>query len=119
METEIKDGFVTSIEIDPKRTNLVYATTFDDVYKSTDYGQTWERLENDLSGLGTLIYAYSIAVHPDSTDLLLLGTGGDEGAPLYKSTDGGESWSILTGVKGNVNREAEKYQTELPRNGVG
>jgi photosystem II stability/assembly factor-like uncharacterized protein len=96
LQTEIKDGFVTSIEIDPKRTNRVYATTFDGVFKSTDYGQTWERLENDLSGLGTLIYAYSIAVHPDSTDLLLLGTGSDEGAPLYKSTDGGESWSVLS-----------------------
>jgi photosystem II stability/assembly factor-like uncharacterized protein len=96
LETELKEGWVTSIDVDPKRTNLIYITTLDGVYNSSDSGHTWERIENGLYGLGTLIYPYSIAVNPDSTDVLLLGTGGDEGAPLYKSTNGGESWNVLS-----------------------
>ncbi|GAB4092694.1 hypothetical protein GCM10028786_16210 [Flaviaesturariibacter terrae] len=77
------------------------------VYKTTDGGKTWKRtlFVNNLSGAGEL------AMEPGNPQVLYAGmwhvlrtpwsmeSGGD-GSGLWKSTDGGETWTNLSARKG-------------------
>jgi len=55
-------------------------------YKTTDHGDRWEKLEAD-----ECFSAAAIVVHPSNPDTLYLA---DRTLPvLYRSTDGGETWS--------------------------
>ena len=92
LETELKRGWISSIEIDPLRTNIIYVTGHG-VQKSIDHGHSWTEIDSGLSLAWEA--PYSIAINPDSTHVLYLGTGGTEGGALYKSTNGGESWDEL------------------------
>jgi photosystem II stability/assembly factor-like uncharacterized protein len=73
------------------------------VYKTTDGGETWDLVlhESDKAG------AVDISVHPTNPDLIYAATweawrkswgmsSGGPGSKLWKSTDGGESWTDLT-----------------------
>jgi len=95
----------TSICIDPEspRDRLtLYATYFEGgVYKSTDSGKTWVKKSNGLGNPGNL-HALQVEVHPKTGDLYCSITahrhGSDFPVPggLWKSTDGGETWTDLT-----------------------
>jgi photosystem II stability/assembly factor-like uncharacterized protein len=56
------------------------------VYKSTDGGVTWKRINSGLPNTE----AWSIALHPSDPNVLWVSMGG--GAGVYKSIDGGASW---------------------------
>jgi len=66
------------------------------VARSDDGGYTWlpfgEGLPQDESGE---IYALSLAIDPTDANVIYLGTGGwvGQGYGVFKSTDGGETWS--------------------------
>ena len=91
------DVHVSKVVINPNDPAIVYVTTqgpteFQDktgpghgVFKSNDYGETWERIN---VGLGTL-EINTIALDSTDPDILYLGTD-DDG--IYKSSDGGDSW---------------------------
>jgi hypothetical protein len=90
--TRPRDGWVTSIAHDARTPGLVYATYGNfggaHVYRSANYGETWEPLPG--SGSGTLpdIPVHSIVVHPDDSQRLYLGT--DLGVMV--SIDAGRTW---------------------------
>ncbi|MFM1932858.1 MAG: hypothetical protein RL226_2161 [Bacteroidota bacterium] len=72
------------------------------IYKSTDGGETWT-----YSGLAEASIVSKIAIHPENPDIVYAGTMGlpfernfDRG--LYKSEDGGQTWSLVF----NVNDES-------------
>jgi photosystem II stability/assembly factor-like uncharacterized protein len=98
-------GYVT---LDPKNPNIVWVGTGennsqrsvaygDGVYKSTDGGRSWVNV-----GLKASEHIGKILIDPRNSDIVyvaaqgpLWGPGGDRG--LYKTTDGGKTWSqILT-----------------------
>lgn len=56
------------------------------VYKSTDGGATWGKVNQGLPNTK----AWSIALHPKAPDVLWVALGG--GGGVYKSTDGGKNW---------------------------
>ena len=67
----------------------------DGVYKSTDGGKTWKNM-----GLKKSFQIGAVRIHPTNPDIVyvgalgrLWGTGGDRG--LYKTTDGGKTWSRI------------------------
>ena len=67
----------------------------DGVYKSTDGGKTWKNM-----GLKTSFQIGAVRIHPTNPDIVyvgalgrLWGTGGERG--LYKTTDGGKTWSRI------------------------
>ncbi len=73
------------------------------LYKTTDGGETWERIlfVDPLTG------AVDVAMDPSNPDILYAAMyqrqrrpwgfhGGGPGSGLYKSTDGGDSWTLLT-----------------------
>ncbi|MEM8938890.1 MAG: hypothetical protein AAGC64_06050 [Bacteroidota bacterium] len=55
-------------------------------YRTTDYGQTWERIVDDSD---VVSYCLSIVEDPEESQLLFLGT--DDG--LYVSIDAGANWT--------------------------
>ena len=63
------------------------------VYKSTDGGRTWAH-----KGLAGTFQTGRIAIHPSNPDVVYVGSlgrlyGPNEDRGLYKTTDGGETWS--------------------------
>jgi photosystem II stability/assembly factor-like uncharacterized protein len=98
-----------SVVVDPRDSDVVWlgtgensnsrsASYGDGVYKSTDAGQTWQRV-----GLEHSEHIQEIVIDPRDSDVVyvaaqgpLWAPGGDRG--LYKSADGGASWARVLHV---------------------
>ncbi|HEX3927342.1 MAG TPA: hypothetical protein VHW65_05045, partial [Gemmatimonadales bacterium] len=83
----------------PSQPNVAYIG-FDNggVWRSTDYGSTWHPIFDD-AGMGSI---GAIAVAPSNPDVIYVGTGAGiirpdlaTGDGVYKSTDGGKTWTHL------------------------
>ena len=76
---------------------VLYAATTDSAFfRSTDFGETWIQLNNGIvlpAGV-TNGNGCRIAVTPADTNIVFLGMVGN-GGMLYKSTDGGNSFSAI------------------------
>ncbi len=103
---------IARMRIHPKNPDLVYAAVLGHlfgpsqergVYRSKDGGKTWERVlfVNENAG------AVDLAMDPTNPRILYAGTwrvrrtpysleSGGAGSGLWKSTDGGDSWTELT-----------------------
>ncbi|MFC1628126.1 FlgD immunoglobulin-like domain containing protein [Gemmatimonadota bacterium] len=84
---------VLDIVIDPHDPSRVFAGTSEGVYRTTNAGATWD-LVLDVQ------MAVDIAVNPDQSDTLYascgnLETPSDGGIGIYRSFDGGDSWTKL------------------------
>ncbi len=88
-------SFFRTIVIDPSHTNVVYADSeMSGLVKSTDGGTTWASLVVPAGG-GIF---FTIAIHPTSSTVYAIGFPAIVGTTLvgggvYKSTDGGSSWT--------------------------
>mgnify|MGYP003338517070 CR=1 FL=1 len=113
----LKDGrHIIRIIIHPKNPDIVWAAVMGHlfgpnqergVYKTTDGGKTWKRVffVNDQTGCSDLV------MEPGNPNVLYAGmwrvirtpysleSGGD-GSGLYKSEDGGGTWTNVSGKKG-------------------
>ncbi len=90
-------GSIVQLVVDPRNSYTVYAvrSTFgnDQVFESTDAGQTWANISGNLPG----VPAWSLALDPRTGNLYI---GTDEG--VFSSTNGGESWSVFGTALPNV-----------------
>lgn len=82
---------VYSIAIDPTNSNVLYAGTFQGVFKSTNGGQQWQLTgqSNPPNPLTDLTFVNSVAIDPSNPNIIYAAS------PLkgiYKSTDGGQSY---------------------------
>jgi len=101
---------VSDIAMDPRDPNVIYAASYQRrrhvwtlidggpearVYKTTDAGKTWNKLENGLPGgdVGRIGIAVS-PVNPDYVFALIEGSKSKVG--FYKSTDRGASWKKVS-----------------------
>ena len=115
---------IPRIVIHPTDPDIVYVAssghewTYNDergVYKTTDGGDTWERIffKNDQTG------AIDLVMDPSESDTLYMATWqrtrrrwndprneeGYDGSGIYKTTDGGQSWlEINTGLPESIHR---------------
>ncbi len=79
----------------------VMTTSGDGVYKSTDAGKTWKHV-----GLEKTLHISQVRIHPNNPDVVYVAGQGSPYAPtqdrgVYKTTDGGKSWSKIHFVDAN------------------
>ena len=111
-----KTLFIPKVRIHPKNPDLVYAAVLGDlfktseergVYRSKDGGKTWERILFANADAG----AFDLVLDPNNPRIIYASTwrirrtpysldSGGEGSALWKSTDGGDTWTNLMGKKG-------------------
>jgi photosystem II stability/assembly factor-like uncharacterized protein len=103
-------GVWTDIDVSLSNPNICYAARHSTwngnggiIFKSTDNGKTWAQVS---TGLPSTMRIGKIMVHPSNPDIVFFVSGksrfsnGTEA--LYKSTDGGISWSQLAGILGGI-----------------
>jgi len=84
---------ITSLAVSPALASdatLFAGTSYSGTLRSTDYGDTWTLINAGLGSLSVNALALSPAYPGDPT--LFAGTGNG----LYRSTDGGQSWSLTS-----------------------
>jgi large repetitive protein len=100
-------GRVTGVSVDPSDPNVIYISTAGGgAWKTKNGGLTWTPLFETADAM----FTGAITVAPNNPSVIYLGTGetnnsGDSfyGTGVYKSTDSGRTWSLLTNVVGGAN----------------
>lgn len=84
----LPEPFVSSIVIHPTQPSVIYIGGPGGVWKSTDSGVTWQAMNQGL----TTLNVRALALSPQNSQTLYVGTNG---SGLYRSTDGGATWTPL------------------------
>jgi autotransporter-associated beta strand protein len=112
-KTAIVSGRVTGIATDPHDANLIYITTgAGGVWRTKNGGLSWAPLTDSLPTL----FTNAIAIAPSDPNTIYVGTGNPDwnsnsftskstntqfyGEGVLKSTDGGATWTLITGNAG-------------------
>jgi len=100
---------VSDLDMDPSNPRILYAAFWDHLrtpwevrsggdgsglHKSTDGGDTWEKLGEGDQGFPDLVGKMSVAVSADPDRLYALVEADPEGG-LYRSEDAGKTWSLV------------------------
>lgn len=109
----VETRHIGRVRIHPENPDVVYVAALGNlwkessergVFKTTDGGETWERVLTIDSYTG----AVDLVMDPSDPDVLYAATyqrlrrawgfnGGGPGSGIYKTTDGGKTWAELTG----------------------
>ncbi|MGK5557258.1 WD40/YVTN/BNR-like repeat-containing protein [Actinomadura kijaniata] len=91
------------LAIDPNDNRVLYlGTRHDGLWRSADYGSTWRKVASfpvtggTSSGVGISFVTFGKGRGPGPTKTIYVGVA-DSGTNLYRSTDGGASWSAVPG----------------------
>ncbi len=83
-------SYISQIVINPLNTNVLYLSGSSGVYRSTDAGLSWKSTSSGGN-------ANCIVMNPLNPLVLYTTTGGYTADVIRKSTDGGVTWTALTG----------------------
>jgi photosystem II stability/assembly factor-like uncharacterized protein len=87
--------------VDPLTPDIVYAGGVRDregfgIFKTVDGGRTWRPINAGLTNL----HVRALAIDPQIPTTIYLGTeewpGGTRGGGVFKSTDGGNTWGVIS-----------------------
>jgi photosystem II stability/assembly factor-like uncharacterized protein len=78
---------VYALVVDPQNSRTLYASTDRGLFKTRDGGASWVEM-NSPKGLNG--WGLSLAIDPQTSGTIYAGLSGDR---VYKSTDGGETWT--------------------------
>jgi photosystem II stability/assembly factor-like uncharacterized protein len=94
-DADFRDLGVIDLAVDPGDASTAYVGTWTGLYKTVDGGETWSA----LTGLPDSLPVRAVAVNPDDEQHVLAGV---EGAGVYYSTNGGQSWQAgVAGLEAN------------------
>ncbi len=110
-------GRITGVAVDPTDPDVIYvATAGGGAWKTKNGGFTWLPLFDSTADAAAVMYGGAIAVAPSNPNVVYFATGESNGAPngfpitgpqdnyagsgVYKSTDAGATWTLLTGPGG-------------------
>lgn len=83
--TSIGNSSVNKILIDPVDSNKIFATSsYAGIYRTDDGGENWANVTTDVAG-------FDVEFHPNNPQIVYA-----SGYGMYKSTDGGMTFSITT-----------------------
>ncbi|MBL7846305.1 MAG: glycoside hydrolase [Cyclobacteriaceae bacterium] len=101
------------VEFDPTSPTVMYADMWEHqegpwenssfsgknsgLYKSTDGGTTWKKLEKGLPGAAQGLGRIGFAISPNNSKRLYATVDARETGGIYRSDDAGESWTMVTG----------------------
>ncbi|NPA45624.1 MAG: T9SS type A sorting domain-containing protein [Chlorobi bacterium] len=101
-------GRINVIAVDPNNAQVIYiGAPAGGLWKSTDGGQTWTPLTDQLPSLGVS----AIAIDPNDSNTIYIGTGDDDAGVtpsfgVFKSTDGGQTWT-------HISASAQTYVSQI------
>ncbi len=98
-------GRARAMVFDPRNADVMYVgAAAGGVYKTTDGGQSWKPMGDMLPNMAV----NALAIDPKNGDVLYAGTGEGynnidavRGNGIFKSTNGGESWTALATTRDN------------------
>jgi hypothetical protein len=117
----VSDGRLTDVVVDPTNASIIYTVggksnnqNCAQVYKSTNGGAAWTAI--NPSTVPAQLCAGPLVMDPSTPATLYLGvrsnTGGTQSAVVYKTTNGGSSWtSASTGLSFSFQRLAISRKT--------
>ncbi len=105
-------GDVRVIAVAPNALSIVYAATVLGPYRSNDSGATWTKLPT--TGLPSFIFPWTMAVSPVNSAVVYLGSNIGGGSGLFRSLDGGSSWSGVSLPVANVIPSAVVFDPTTP-----
>ncbi len=94
------DVQIITLQINPKDSRVMYLAASDTfIYKTSDKGNTWEKLLKDKTTSAGFGIIASLSIDPVNTSILYAGTN----AGLIKTSDGGKTWfNVPTITPNNV-----------------
>jgi photosystem II stability/assembly factor-like uncharacterized protein len=117
------------VDIDPSNPDIIYATMWETrqgpwenavwggtnggIFKSTDGGTTWTQLKQ---GLPEGLREAELAIAPSSPNRVYATLSADNGAFIYRSDDGGETWARATADTRPASRIEEAVPHVDPKN---
>src|SRR6266511_1401765 len=94
-------GIIWSLAVDPQHPQNVYAGALGGgVFKSVDSGLSWSFAGAGLHPGVDAEVVWNVAIDPQSPQVLYASVGGEDEGAVYKSIDGGGTWSVVKGDLG-------------------
>ncbi len=87
------------LQVDPNKGSILFlGTSQDGLWKSTNSAQTWTKITSfPASSITFVLFDKRTGNSTTGTSTLYVGVNSTSGANLYRSTDGGNSWSAVSG----------------------
>jgi len=97
------------LQVDPNSSNILYlGSSKDGLWKSLDYGNTWNKVNSfpvattTGAGISFILFDKTTATTGNATQTLYVGILQTGSTNLYKSTDGGATWNALPNQPTNL-----------------
>lgn len=130
---EVGRGCGERLQVDPNDNSILYfGSRADGLWKSTDYGATWNEVtsfptkggytEDGYSiGLTFVAFDKSSSEKGQATKTIIVGSAGTQGDYLYRSDDAGETWTSIPNPKseatGDKTEKLKPCQGEISSDG--
>jgi uncharacterized protein (TIGR03437 family) len=97
--SQYPDGVsVAAITMDPSHSGVLYAVGEDYVFKTTDFGNTWTQIASAKTTGAQITSVYVDPSHGQTLYAVSTGACSNFICGLLKTTDGGNTWSLLSGL---------------------